>query len=89
MGLRLFECESEKCGVCRLGFSNFWFYSLISFSLIRYLLSLIIYNNMFRFGFSHFSAYKSTTETEPKISVFNIIKSKPNLTEILATVWSV
>ena len=36
------KCESEKCGVCRVGFSNFWFYSLISFSLIRYLLSLII-----------------------------------------------
>ena len=39
------KCESEMCGVCRVGFSNFWFYSLIGFSLIsliRYLLSLII-----------------------------------------------
>ena len=39
---RLYECESGKCesekyGVCRVGFSNFCFYSLI-----RYLLSLII-----------------------------------------------
>ena len=46
---RLFECESgkcesEKCGACRGGFSNFCFHSLISFSLIRYLLSLIIVN---------------------------------------------
>ena len=38
------KCESEiwKMWVCRVGFSNFWFYTLISFSLIRYLLSLII-----------------------------------------------
>ena len=44
---------------------------------------------MFWFGFSQFSAHKSATETEPKISVFNIIKSKLNRTEILAMVWSV
>jgi len=31
------KCESEKCRVCRVGFSNFCFYSLI-----RYLLSLIL-----------------------------------------------
>ena len=31
-------------GVCRVGFLNFCFYSIISFSLIRYLLSLIIIN---------------------------------------------
>ena len=28
------KCESEKSGVCRVGFLNFCFYSLISFSLI-------------------------------------------------------
>ena len=78
MEWRLFECEREKCGVCRVGFSNFCFYSLISFSLIRYLLSLIVYNNMFRFGFGQFGAYISAIETEPKISIFNIIKPKPN-----------
>ena len=38
------KCESEKYGACRVGFSNFYLYSLISFSLIRYFLSLIIVN---------------------------------------------
>ena len=44
---------------------------------------------MFWFGFSQFSAHKSATKTKPKISVFNIIKSKLNRTEILAMVWLV
>ena len=34
------ESESEMCGVCRVGFSNLCFYSLIS--LITYLFSLNI-----------------------------------------------
>ena len=34
----------KSVGVCRVGFLNFCFYSIISFSLIRYLLSLIIIN---------------------------------------------
>ena len=34
------ESESEMCGVCRVGFSNLCFYSLIS--LVTYLYGLII-----------------------------------------------